>query len=184
MRLEEISSAGDDGAHGRSGEVRIVLIVSSQHLVDAIAMSLKERSPPFLRVAKISCVLDWRPSNITSRRRSAAVPFLNDPQNGGGRERCVVCFDDPGLILLHAKRGIVAHENMPIWTLGVYRENSIIHPTFDDSDEDRLEDRPLMIRFTDFRRMEGKTRISVRHFHCSARVGAKNARGANKNLLM
>ena len=170
---------GHDGTYSRRRGVSIGADVSSQHLVDAIGMSYTERYVLARRI-EISCILDWRSSDITTRRRVIAFPFLNDPQNGGGRNRCVVCFDDPGFILLHANCGIETHI-IPSCNLGVYRETAIWIETGGDSDEDYLDDSPFVILVIGWDRVEGNTHAVVRRTYCSTRVGAKNVRGANKD---
>jgi len=157
----------------------MALEVSSQHLVDAITMSYSERCV-IAHPVEISCILDRRSSDTTTRRRCIAVPFLDDPQHGGGRDRCVVCFNDPGFILLHANCGIEAHP-IPICYVGVHRETAPWNKTGSDSDENGLNSSPFIILLIGLPRVEGKTHAVVRHIYCSARVGAKNVRGANKN---
>jgi len=157
-----------DGTHGRRGDIRVALVVSSQHLVDAIVMSHIERCVLARRV-EISGILDRRSSDITTRRRGIAVPFLDDPHNRGGRTRCVVCFDDPGFILLHANCGIVTHI-IPTINHRVYRESTIWSESGGDSDEDCLNGSPFKI---DLHRVEGNNFAVVRRTSCSAHVGTK-----------
>ena len=70
-------------------------------------MSYTERNLLPRRV-EVSSVRDWRSSDITARwHRGTVVPFLDDPQSGGGCDHCVVRFYGPRFVLLHANRSIV-----------------------------------------------------------------------------
>jgi len=54
-------------------------------------------------------------------------------------------------------------------------------PNGEDSDEDCLNGSPSIILLIGCYIVQGNTLVVVRRSYCSARVGAKNVRGANKD---
>ena len=171
--------AWHDGTHARRAEVKLGIAVSSQHLGEVIFLSYSERRGLPRRV-EISCIIDPRSSDITTRRQGVAISFLDDPQNGGGRSRCVVCFNDPGFILLHANCGIVTYP-VPRFLLVVYGVPAIwivhgLHP-----DEYYLNDSPFIIVLTVWRTVDRNNFAVVLPSDCGVHVGAKNVGWANKN---
>ena len=53
-------------------------------------------------------VYNSRSTDITTRRRRGTIVHpLDDLQGVGGSSRCVICFYDPGFVLLHANRSVV-----------------------------------------------------------------------------
>jgi len=102
-----------DETHGRRGDVMAqkgtVVGTSFRHAIDAIGMSYGEH-PALSRRVEIPIVHDSSPSDITTwRQRGATVPFLDDPQSRGGSGRCVVRFDDPRFVFMHADCGVIAN---------------------------------------------------------------------------
>ena len=172
---------GHDRTHGGGGEVAKRIMVGVNQLEQAIDMSCCERVVLVQRV-EISCVRDWRSSDITTRARSIAVPFLNDLQNGGGRERCVVCFDDPGFILLHANCGIITHL-APDFIPMVYGETTVSRHFCVESKEDCPNSSPFITHTKIWwYGVDVDAPTIVRHTSCSAWVRREECeRGQQKH---
>ena len=136
--------------HGVRGEVIIITVptIIFRYLFDAIVTSYSERLILFCRI-EVSGIHDWGFLDITHRQqRSTAVPLPDNPQNGGGYDRRVVCFYDPRFVLVHANRSIVAIRGCPMRerpTQG-YGKTTIRRVAGVDSQEDCLDDRPPLIR--------------------------------------
>jgi len=97
---------GTSVTHGRRGNVGDVSPVILHHLIDTIIVGHIERRVLSCGV-QISGVRDWMSLYFTARQRGLAITFLDNPQNGGESDGCVVCFDDPRFVLFHADSGIV-----------------------------------------------------------------------------
>jgi len=180
------STQGQDGTHGRIGEVRMVLTIILLQPIGATAISQPERGILSCRV-EVSSVGDWGSSDFTAwRRQGTAVPFLDDPQSGGGYDRGVVCFYNPRFVPLHTNCGVATDQVLRPWRrlVHVYRETAGRRESGFGSDEDCLNDRPSSRVLVTIREgLEGNAVTVVRRFHCRAWVGAKNGRGVEDNSL-
>ena len=102
---------GSDGTHGWRGDVitiiRTPIIINTLHLAEATRIRHVERNI-LSRCVEISGVYNSRSTDITTRRRRGTIVHpLDDLQGVGGSSRCVICFYDPGFVLLHANRSVV-----------------------------------------------------------------------------
>ena len=170
---------GQNGTHRKRGDVKTVPTVIFHHLNDAIVVRYVERWVLPRRI-EIPSVCNWSSSDITARqRRGNARPFLDDPQSGGGPDRCVVCFYDPGFVHLDANCGIVTDPGshpIGVWHrfIRVYLEVARRRETGVESDEDRLDSHPSSIAnrtfAVDCAGVEAVGHAVVPPFHCGAQV--------------
>ena len=139
---------GREVTHGRRGDVKTIPSIIFHHLINAIIMGDIERGVLPCCI-EIPSVRDWESSDITARQqRSTAI--IDDPESGGRSDRCVVRFDDPRLVLLHANSGIVTDPGfhpIGIWHrhVRIYRETTGRRKTGIEPDEDRFDCRPSLI---------------------------------------
>ena len=92
--------------YSRRWHVEEVPAVIFHHLIDTIVVSHVKRRV-LVRSVEISGVLNRISLDFAARQRGIAVTALDDPQNSGGSDGCVVCFDDPRIVLFHANNGII-----------------------------------------------------------------------------